>query len=102
VGSNKGYLRRSRDELSRQDVIEEFESRTGTGVADTEQTDIFGDPLPELTEEWQYVPCIQGNYSGRTGYDTRHEAIGQCAMLNRRNPDVEFSIVSVEVTTGAQ
>lgn len=66
------------------------------------RTDIFGEPLPELTEKWQYVPCIRGNYSGRTGYDSRHEAIGQCAILNRRNPDVEFSVVSVEVRTGAE
>jgi len=64
----------------------------------TDQTDMFGDPLPDRSEEWRYVPCIRGNWSGRTGYEARHEAIGQCIILNRRNPDVEWSVVAVEAT----
>jgi len=70
-------------------------------MSETDRTDIFGEPIPELTKEWRYVPCIRGQYSGRTGYVSRHEAIGQCAILNRRNPDVDFCVVAVEVTTSA-
>jgi len=64
----------------------------------TDRTDIFEEPLPDLSQEWRYIPCIRENWSGRTGYESRHEAVGQCAILNRRNPDVDWSVSAVEVT----
>lgn len=65
--------------------------------ADSDQrTDFLGNPIPEPEKDWIYVDALEGSYQGRTAYTTRHEAAGAVAILNRRNPDVEFSVVAIE------
>lgn len=48
----------------------------------------------DRTLNYRYTPCLLFNWQGRTGYDTRHEAVGQCAVRNRLScHDIEWVTV---------
>jgi hypothetical protein len=58
VNSNKGYLRRSRDNLTREEVIDEFEERTGEKLPSFEQRQDLGKirkKTKKMSENWEYI-----------------------------------------------
>lgn len=47
--------------------------------------------------EYRYIPAprVGGKliWEGMVSYDSRHEAVGEMALLDRRNPDFGFAMV---------